>query len=131
MSNKQIVLGTHPEAQLAKFWEAGSGVYAIVKPSSPFSYAQYMILGRGMTPKRAWANASVHKSIPRAPMNRGTGLASLNRYFAWGSELRPWPGELEYLDGTELRRSFEHGQRGPTGHRGSVTRDASSYVPWG
>jgi hypothetical protein len=30
-------------------------------------------------------------------MNRDTGIASLNRYFAWGSELRPWPGELEYL----------------------------------
>lgn len=36
-------------------------------------------------------------------MNRGTGLASINRYFAWGSELRPWPGELEYLSGVTLR----------------------------
>ena len=35
-------------------------------------------------------------------MNRGTGIASLNRYFAWGSELRPWPGELEYLQGARL-----------------------------
>ena len=23
--------------------------------------------------------------------------ARLDRYFRWGSELRPWPGELEYL----------------------------------
>jgi hypothetical protein len=24
-------------------------------------------------------------------------LRAYDRYFAWGSELRPWPGEIEYL----------------------------------
>jgi hypothetical protein len=40
-------------------------------------------------------------------MNRGTGLASQNRYFAWGSELRPWPGELEYLAGARLHETVK------------------------
>jgi hypothetical protein len=67
-------------------------------------------------------------------MNRGTGIASLNRYFAWGSELRPWPGELEYLDGAELRQAsqtaFDTLVRMPPALRlgKSVTDNAYSYA---
>jgi len=65
-----------------------------------------------------------------------SGLASLNRYFAWGPDLRPWPGELEYLAGAELRRSARTGfdklvRMPPALHLDqTVNRDTSSYAPY-
>jgi hypothetical protein len=56
-------------------------------------------------------------------MNRGPGLASLNRYWRWGSEMLPKPGELEYLGGATLGA---HGQRGPTGTRGCISKTVKS-----
>ena len=67
-------------------------------------------------------------------ITRGPGLASLNRYFAWGSELRPWPGELEYLGGAELRQAsrtaFDTLVKMPPALRlgKSVTDSAYSYA---
>lgn len=67
-----------------------------------------------------------------------SGLASLNRYFAWGPDLRPWPGELEYLNGgtngVPARTGFDKLVRMPPAlhlDARTVMRDTSSYAPWG
>jgi hypothetical protein len=62
-------------------------------------------------------------------VNRGTGIASLNRYFPWGSELRPWPGELEYLNGVTLQPAAKAvWQNREPRHARQPTR-ASEYDP--
>lgn len=45
------------------------------------------------TPKQA---RSYYKTGPRVPASPVQSKA-FERWFPWGSELRPWPGELEYL----------------------------------
>lgn len=63
-----------------------------------------------------------------------SGLASLNRYFAWGPDLRPWPGELEYLDGgtngVPARSGFDNLVRMPPALQldKSVTDNTYSYA---
>lgn len=50
-------------------------------------------------------------------MNRGTGLASLNRYWHWGSEQLPKPGELEYLSVTPNSFGQWHAPRSGPGSK--------------
>jgi len=81
MSNKAIVLTIHPGAKLVapSDHDPTYNEFTIIVPSATPSdgWSAHRVVGRGKTAKRAWANASVDKSIPKdtQPGHQGVGDA--------------------------------------------------------
>lgn len=74
MTNKEFVLSVIPDALLAHVTDHE---FEIIRPKRKgekptHDWKAHVLLGRGTNPRRAWANASTHRELPREmPSNSG------------------------------------------------------------